>query len=379
MKRICRQHGISRWPSRKINKVNRSLSKLKHVIESVQGAEGALGLTSLTSSPLPVTVGSISWPSNLNVANQQNSPCLKPYEPQGQKKDSPICRTPESDGQARVDEQLLGERPLSREDLVHEHKYNGLPELGKGCNRSRTGSGSREESAGTPTSHGSCEGSPANESVAAKDPVVSVHERCCRVGGSPDLAFQTAEEPNLSAAFSTPDPLLATEPQEPFGGMLVEDAGSSKDLRNLCPSVADAVVDERLAESSWINARCSNVPHREAMAVTHKALQIRGREEMRSATIKATYGDDIIRFRISVSSGIMELKEEVAKRLKLEVGTFDIKYLDDDSEWVLIACDADLQECLDISRTSGSSIVRLAVHDVMANLGSSCESTGELG
>jgi hypothetical protein len=33
------------------------------------------------------------------------------------------------------------------------------------------------------------------------------------------------------------------------------------------------------------------------------------------------------------------------------MGTFDINYLGDDNEWALIACDADLQECVDISRS----------------------------
>lgn len=59
----------------------------------------------------------------------------------------------------------------------------------------------------------------------------------------------------------------------------------------------------------------------------------------------------------------------------MEVGTFDIKYLDDDHEWVLIACDADLQECMDISSSSNSNVIRLLVQDIMPNQGSSCESS----
>ncbi|KAH7550091.1 hypothetical protein JRO89_XS13G0133800 [Xanthoceras sorbifolium] len=379
MKRICRQHGISRWPSRKINKVNRSLTKLKRVIESVQGTDGTFGLTSLATSPVPVAVGSMSWPTGLNGSNQHYSPSSKPDDPLGQKNESPTRRTPGSDGQARVEDQLLGGRTLNHKELVHEHTaLSG--EINKGSNSSKTGSGSREESAGTPTSHGSCQGSPANESAPAKDPLVSsIHEPCFKVGGSPELVLQPAGELKLTAAFSIPEALVTTEPQEPFGGMLVEDAGSSKDLRNLCPAVADAIVDERFPDCCWTNTPRTDLSPKQAVAsLTQKMPHVHTRQEMKTVTIKATFREDIIRFRISLSSGILELKEEVAKRLKLEVGTFDIKYLDDDKEWVLIACDADLQECLDISRSSGSNIIRLSIHETTVNLGSSCESNGEL-
>eukprot|EP00262_Sarcandra_glabra_P018321 TRINITY_DN6524_c0_g2_i1.p1 TRINITY_DN6524_c0_g2~~TRINITY_DN6524_c0_g2_i1.p1 ORF type:complete len:124 (-),score=15.77 TRINITY_DN6524_c0_g2_i1:95-418(-) len=100
-------------------------------------------------------------------------------------------------------------------------------------------------------------------------------------------------------------------------------------------------------------------------------------KDVESVTIKAVYKQDIVRFRLPITSGASDLNQEVAKRLKLEVGTYDIKYMDDDQEWVLLVCDADLQECMEISRSSGRHMIRLLVHDIVANRGSSCESSGE--
>ncbi|OEL18918.1 Protein NLP6 [Dichanthelium oligosanthes] len=103
-------------------------------------------------------------------------------------------------------------------------------------------------------------------------------------------------------------------------------------------------------------------------------------------TVKASHRGDIIRFRVPSSAGVATVKGEVAKRLGLEASEFDVKYLDDDNEWVLLSCDADFQECLDVvpalsgaSTSSGSGaappVVRLMVQEVAEIHGSSCGSS----
>ena len=131
MKRICRQHGISRWPSRKINKVNRSLSKLKRVIESVQGAEGAFGLNSLSKSPLPIAVGSFPEPSTPNKFSLPASLSINPSEPQIKENELNASKALETNSQAVMEEdRLLGGRTLHLEKVIND-KGRHTREVGK--------------------------------------------------------------------------------------------------------------------------------------------------------------------------------------------------------------------------------------------------------
>ncbi|KAL8138845.1 hypothetical protein V2J09_004846 [Rumex salicifolius] len=344
MKRICRQHGISRWPSRKINKVNRSLTKLKYVIQSVQGPEGTFSLTPISPSSAPVVVGSVSWPTGLNGTNQQQSPSSKPFDFSDSRTDIPATTKPGSNGE---------------EETTLKEQFHKQSSFLRGFELSRAGSGSREASNGSSTSHGSYHGSPPTETT-------------------PQNSCFPSKEMNFSSTFNLPTAHHVAHPQESFGGLL-EDVGSSKDLRNLCSSIIDANMEEGILELGLTKPPTyyhhNNKPSTNA---TNPVMPRFGsRPEMKTVTIKATFREDIIRFKFEFSSNIVDLQDEVSKRLKLEVGTFEMKYLDDDHEWVLILCDSDLQECLDIARSSGSNIIRMSIHDILGNPGSSCESTGE--
>ncbi|CAL5442766.1 unnamed protein product [Camellia sinensis] len=77
-------------------------------------------------------------------------------------------------------------------------------------------------------------------------------------------------------------------------------------------------------------------------------------------TVKAKYINDItIKFRLSLSSGLVELQQQIAKRLNLEAGSYYVKYKDEEDHMILIACDDDLQDCISTCRLLGTSIVVL--------------------
>ncbi|CAM0880598.1 unnamed protein product [Alopecurus aequalis] len=316
MKRICRQHGISRWPSRKINKVNRSLSKLKQVIESVQGSDAAFNLTSITG-PLPTIPVGPSDSFNIEKASQSKAELSNPA----------------ADGDRESSLQKSQENGSHFGALMSQQGFgdtsNNVQLEADKASLSR--SSSEEGTTNSRTSEGSCQGSPANQTFVCQPIATTFLEPQSNLEGFTKELFQ--------------------EPELPLSRMLIEESGSSKDLKNLFASAIDRPM---LAPPSNFGP-----------------VQTSG-----TVTIKASFKEDIIRFRFPCSSSVMVLKDEVAKRLRMDAGMFDIKYLDDDHEWVKLACNADLEECMEISRHSRSHVIRLLVSDVTAHIGSSCGSSG---
>lgn len=83
-----------------------------------------------------------------------------------------------------------------------------------------------------------------------------------------------------------------------------------------------------------------------------------------TVTVKATFGSDTVRFRVPLDGvAFRSVEEGVASRVKLRPGEFSLKYLDEDGEWVVLASEQDMVECLDIAKAQGSSVIKLVVKD----------------
>nr|GEU87857.1 hypothetical protein [Tanacetum cinerariifolium] len=84
--------------------------------------------------------------------------------------------------------------------------------------------------------------------------------------------------------------------------------------------------------------------------------------DIRMLIVKATYESDMIKFQVPLSSGLLELKNQVARRFKLRNSRLHLKYRDEDGDLILIACDTDLRTLIPFSGYSISkNTVKLIV------------------
>ena len=270
LKRICRQHGINRWPSRKIKKVDHSLRKLQQIIDSVHGGETAFQLNTLYKD---LTNTSVSSDNNLS----------------GSITVPPTQKTNLTDFEKHQHRRLGSNVPSSS----HSHSS---------CSQS---SDSSPSSSGGATQHPPLAG-------------VDLMKSGSPVQHSPVQTLYT-ENGTLNGHFSI---------QESAGDL----------LHNV----------NQMATRQHHSSR-SPPPPKQNMDV-----------DMR---VKATFGSEKVRFRLKPECAFQELKQEMARRLSIaDTSSLIVKYLDDDSEWVLMTCDADLQECLHVYRLANIQTVKISVH-----------------
>ncbi|XP_058200614.1 uncharacterized protein LOC131315524 isoform X1 [Rhododendron vialii] len=85
-------------------------------------------------------------------------------------------------------------------------------------------------------------------------------------------------------------------------------------------------------------------------------------------TIMARYGEVRIKFRLSWPWRMVELEQQVKKRLPLEAGTYYIKYKDeDDGLMTLIACDEDLEDYISSSSRLGTHPIEVFLEPKLAS------------
>ncbi|PWA59018.1 PB1 domain, RWP-RK domain, Lambda repressor-like, DNA-binding domain protein [Artemisia annua] len=76
----------------------------------------------------------------------------------------------------------------------------------------------------------------------------------------------------------------------------------------------------------------------------------------------------MVRFSFELSDGFIKLEEEIATRFQLKLGSFSLKYEDEDDDMILIACDSSLSESVDDFRLCGQTVIRLVANSIAISL-----------
>ncbi|KAJ6806061.1 protein NLP2-like [Iris pallida] len=306
LKRICRQHGISRWPSRKINKVNRSLKKIQNVINSVQGVEGALKydpttgcLVAAISSPEKTT------PKNLHSVNQGVMPLSS-------------VDTEQFDRKLDLDDHTVAKNQMVITS-AHKCENDGVHILQNESNK---------QWKLTP-----------NGGLSQLDCYRETFDKGSLDSESYQIALRSSDSIAVDDISAKIDANVMKEHSQPSSSNMTD---SSSGSASSCPTFKKNSI--------------GNV-----LAATDDPI----------ITVKATYQDDTVRFKFLPSMGCQLLFEEIGKRFNLSEGMFHVKYMDDEEEWVMLACDSDLQEGMEVLGSMGSRNLRLLVRDLSCIVGSS--------
>ncbi|CAL5392657.1 unnamed protein product [Camellia sinensis] len=125
----------------------------------------------------------------------------------------------------------------------------------------------------------------------------------------------------------------------------------------VCSQLNESAPCVDLEQSSQLNL--DDLPSAQPSAtIVHTEPHDTTMQDANVVTIKAKYAEgNAIKFRLSLSSRLIELQQEVSQRLNLEAGTYCVKYKDEDGDLILIACDGDLRDYMSVSRSEGKTCI----------------------
>lgn len=79
-------------------------------------------------------------------------------------------------------------------------------------------------------------------------------------------------------------------------------------------------------------------------------------------SIKVEYADDIIKLHLPLLLvTFIALDKEIGNKLKLNRGSFKLKYLDEDGDWIVLGSEQDMKCCIRSSKKLDSIAIRLRV------------------
>ncbi|KAJ4969004.1 hypothetical protein NE237_015705 [Protea cynaroides] len=372
LKRICRQHGISRWPSRKINKVNRSLKKIQTVIDSVQGVEGGLKFDPITGE----LVAAASVIEDLEARNYMfsHNKNQATWNPESTVQDltsvSPVPYVERESSAVKLeDDECSGDalRVGPMGSILLSNKYKGEKEKDS---THMVGSSYEPKFSASDSASLQPKKLETMPWVSTKDvPRDSyfAEERGNNSRSNKNSLGMERSDCHITSLSSSSMPAA----DEMDAGMDYDDGV----VEHNQPS-SSGMTDSSNSSGSGSGSGSGSMMHVTASSSLsiHMNDHLKGerlRENGAAITVKATYKDDTVRFKFDPCAGCFQLFEEVAKRFKLPVGGFQLKYLDDEEEWVVLVSDSDLQECIDIMDSIGSRNVKLMVRDLLSAEGSS--------
>ncbi|PKU61525.1 protein NLP2-like [Dendrobium catenatum] len=327
LKRICRQQGISRWPSRKIKKVNHSLKKIQSVINSVQGVEGTLQYDPKTGCLVAaVTPEKLSTIAPESIAMSADVPFSS----------SPECRDRESDEKLELNNRKV---TCQRVNIVSKlnlpnayHPETNEVHLPNDFNTKSKVTFSNVEISRYDYRKGS-----GSLSLSSEDVNLKGRDGC--------IQYSTDKSGFQSFVPMSSDSVGKEDEMDVKSGINVGREHSHSSFSSMTDSS---------------NESTSCCPIFKESSKNESFVSYKGP----AYTVKATYKADTVRFKLLPSMGCLHLYEEVGKRFKLSIGTFQLKYLDDEEEWIMLTTDSDLKECIEVLESIASQSMKLQVRDV---------------
>lgn len=304
LKRICRQHGIKRWPSRKIKKVGHSLQKLQRVIDSVHStSSGAFQIDSLYSN-IPELASARTGPStNSNLFDQP-----KPLP-------------------AQIKEGIFGSEAIASKSHSSSSSLD--------ANSSNCCSSGRQQDPS------SCNITASNDTIIGENLGTDILERFrgdVELHTSSDEPKCLSQHPNMQFLPSVPN-------------------NSARD--HVSPEEVSLTMKVAHVEEKIRHSNMQFLP-----SLPNNSARDRVSPEEVSLRMKVTHREEKIRLRLQNNWGFRDLLQEIVRRFGIDDSAkYHLKYLDDDSEWVLLTCDADLEECIHVYRSLQSPTIKLTLHE----------------